>query len=131
MAVVLSRHVSPARHNCGVYSLAMLLRTYCRSVHVAHRGATGLELAQEHRPDAIILDIGLPGMNGYDLARELRANPRTRQAALIALTGYGRDYDMERSREAGFDRYLVKPVDAMELRRTLETLMPNRTAKLS
>lgn len=111
-------------HVDGAGSLAMLLRTMCRAVFVAHRGATGLELALEHRPDAIILDIGLPGMNGYDLARELRSRPETRRSALIALSGYGRDDDLLQSREAGFDRHLVKPVDMVELRRTLEILAP-------
>jgi signal transduction histidine kinase len=114
-------------HVDGAGSLAMLLRTMCRAVYVAHRGVTGLELALEHRPDAIILDIGLPGMNGYELARELRSRPETRRAAILALSGYGRDDDRALSRDAGIDRHLVKPVDAVELRRTLEVLAGARS----
>jgi signal transduction histidine kinase/CheY-like chemotaxis protein len=107
----------------GAGTLATVLRSFCRTVYVAHRGETGLELAREHRPDAIILDINLPGMSGYDLARELRARPDTRGAALIALTGHGRKHDVRQSREAGFDRHLVKPVSAAELRLVLESLL--------
>jgi signal transduction histidine kinase/CheY-like chemotaxis protein len=113
----------------GAGSLAMLLRMMCREVHVAHHGATGLELALEHRPDIIILDIGLPGISGYDLARRLRAEPSTRSAILLALTGYGRDDDQRRSKEGGFDRHLVKPVDLVELRKVLESLTAERPNK--
>jgi signal transduction histidine kinase len=109
-------------HVDGARSLAALLRMMCREVRIAHQGTTGLDLAFEHRPDAIILDIGLPGMNGYEVARHLRAMPETQNAILIAITGYGCENDQQLSYEAGFDRHLVKPVDIMELRRVLETL---------
>jgi len=98
------------------------LRMMCREVRIAHQGTTGLDLAFEHRPDAIILDIGLPGMDGYEVARHLRAMPETQNAILIAVTGYGRENDQQRAYEAGFDRHLVKPVDILELRGVLETL---------
>jgi CheY-like chemotaxis protein/anti-sigma regulatory factor (Ser/Thr protein kinase) len=109
-------------HVDGARSLAALLRMMCREVRIAHQGTTGLDLAFEHRPDAIILDIGLPGMNGYEVARHLPAMPETQNAILIAITGYGCENDQQLSYEAGFDRHLVKPVDIMELRRVLETL---------
>jgi signal transduction histidine kinase/DNA-binding response OmpR family regulator len=116
-------------HVDGAGSLAVLLRTMCRAVYVAHRGVTGLELAMEHRPDAIILDLGLPEMNGYDLAKELRSRSETRRIPLIALSGYGRDEDVIRSRDAGIGWHLVKPVDAVELRRTLELLVTSNSGK--
>jgi len=107
----------------GAGSLAVLLRMMCREVHVAQHGAAGINLAIERRPDVVILDIGLPGMSGHEVARQLRSMPETRDAILIALTGYGADEDQRLSAEAGFDRHLVKPVDVVELRRTLETLL--------
>jgi signal transduction histidine kinase len=110
-------------HPDGAGSLAVLLRMMCREVHVAQRGSTGIDLAIKHRPDVVILDIGLPGMNGYEVARQLRRHGETQDAILIALTGYGRVEDQELAREAGFDRHLVKPVDIVDLRRTLESLL--------
>ena len=67
------------------------------------------------RPDVVLLDIGLPGMDGYEVARRLRAAARVGEVVLVALTGYGQEEDRRRSREAGFDRHLVKPVDPEEL----------------
>ena len=67
-------------------------------------------------PDLVLLDIGLPGMEGYEVAARLRASGHTR-ATLVALTGYGREDDVRRSRDAGFDHHLVKPVDLAQLRR--------------
>ncbi|HXD87364.1 MAG TPA: response regulator [Urbifossiella sp.] len=108
-------------HVDGAGSLAALLGRICREVHVAQTAPPAIDLALTHRPQFIILDIGLPGMNGYELARHFRSRPETRDAVLIAMTGYGGDEDVQRSREAGFDRHLVKPVELVELRRTLES----------
>jgi CheY-like chemotaxis protein len=68
----------------------------------------------------VLCDIGLPGLDGYGVARELRLNPTTARARLLALTGYGQDEDFRRTREAGFDYHLVKPADPKKLQRLLE-----------
>ena len=92
-------------------SLALVLRLEGHTVQTAADGEQALGLLDEFIPQAAILDIGLPGMNGYQLAAALRADARTRAAVLIALTGYGRDPDRKRALEAGFDDHLVKPVE--------------------
>ena len=70
-------------------------------------------------PDVVLLDIGMPGMDGYEVARRIRANPANRQISLIALTGWGQDEDRRRSVAAGFDHHLVKPADIEQLRQLL------------
>jgi CheY-like chemotaxis protein len=92
-------------------SLRMLLEVYGYQVTVAYTGPDGVKAAEEHRPAVVICDIGLPGMDGYRVARALRENPATAAARLIALTGYGQDEDRRRAREAGFDEHLTKPAD--------------------
>ena len=77
-------------------------------------GAAGLALAESERPDAVLIDIGLPEMDGYEVARRLRGS-QFRPAVLIALTGYGQPQDRARAEAVGFDLYLVKPVDDREL----------------
>jgi PAS domain S-box-containing protein len=96
--------------------LAQLLRLLSHQVTLAHDGPTALAAAATTPPDLVLLDIGVPGMDGYAIAARLRASGHTR-AALVALTGYGRDEDLRRSREAGFDHHLVKPVDLAQLQR--------------
>jgi PAS domain S-box-containing protein len=101
-------------------SLAMLLEIDGHQVQTAHDGPAALEMAQaENNPDVIILDIGLPGMNGYSVAQALRRRRETDRTMLIALTGYGRPDDREKSRTAGFDAHLVKPIDFESLRKLL------------
>jgi CheY-like chemotaxis protein len=78
-----------------------------------------VQLALSRRPDVAIIDIGLPGINGYEVARRLRALPMSGSIALIALTGYGQDEDRRRALQSGFDRHLVKPVDAERLTQAL------------
>jgi len=95
-------------------ALQDLLALLGHQVRVARDGPGALAAATEVRPDLILLDIGLPGMDGYEVAKRLRKQGHDR-AALVALTGYGRDEDLRRSRSAGFDRYLVKPVDVADL----------------
>jgi PAS domain S-box-containing protein len=95
--------------------LALLLELEGHRVHVAYDGHSALECAQRENPSVMVLDIGLPGMDGYELARQLRAHPHTTSTTLIALSGYGQDADRRRAREAGFDHHLVKPVDPQEL----------------
>jgi signal transduction histidine kinase/DNA-binding response OmpR family regulator len=103
-------------------SLGMLLRLGGCEVRLAHDGPAALEAAQAFRPQVVVLDIGLPGMDGYEVARQLRTLPSTRHSVLAAVTGYGRDEDRARSREAGFDYHLVKPVDLDMLQAVLGSL---------
>jgi len=90
--------------------LAALLRLDGHVVRTENDGPSAVAAAGEFRPDVILLDIGLPGMNGYDVARAVRRDPRVAGAMLIAVTGYGQEDDRARSREAGFDHHLVKPL---------------------
>jgi PAS domain S-box-containing protein len=97
-------------------SLALLARLWGHQAQVAHDGPTALHLASTSRPDMVLLDIGLPGMDGYEVGRRLRAEPALRDVILVAVTGYGQEEDRRRSREAGFDHHLTKPVqpDALQ-----------------
>jgi CheY-like chemotaxis protein len=99
----------------GAESLALLLRLAGHEVQVCHDGPTALVLAETFQPKVVLLDIGLPGMDGYEVARRLRARPGVGPQLLVALTGYGQDDDLRRSREAGFDHHLVKPADPDKL----------------
>ncbi|MGH9767788.1 MAG: hybrid sensor histidine kinase/response regulator [Blastocatellia bacterium] len=100
----------------SVDMMAMMLQIGGHEVRVAHNGLEAIEAALSFRPTIALLDIGLPEMDGYELARRLREHPETRETVLIAVTGYGQTEDRKRSREAGFDHHLVKPVepDALE-----------------
>jgi CheY-like chemotaxis protein len=89
-------------------------------VECADDGLAGIDLLNRVKPDIGIVDIGLPGIDGFEVARRLRAGSG-RAPYLIALTGYGQPADVERAREAGFDRLITKPVDMAALRRILET----------
>ena len=92
-------------------SLAVLLRLLGQEVELAHDGPSALEAAAAFEPELVLLDIGLPGLSGLEVARRLRQTPVGKQARLIAMTGYGQEEDRRRSMEAGFDRHLVKPID--------------------
>jgi CheY-like chemotaxis protein len=110
--------------------LVMMLQMFGHEVQAAYSGQTALETAVEYQPDFVLLDIGLPDMNGYEVARRLRQQPLAKDVRLIAMTGYGQDSDRQRSEEAGFDRHLVKPVDPEELQDLLATLAKQpRSAK--
>jgi CheY-like chemotaxis protein len=87
-------------------------------VRVAHDGHQALEIARDHRPQFVILDIVLPGLDGCEVARQLRADPQLRDAVIIAASGYSED-DYRRPEEAGFDHHLVKPIDYDALRAIL------------
>jgi PAS domain S-box-containing protein len=102
-------------------SLSRLLQAWGYPTWVAYDGQSALAAASEHRPRVVLLDIGLGGMTGYDVARRLRADPRQNGVRLIALTGFGQEEDRRRSKEAGFDFHLVKPVDTDTLQRLLAT----------
>jgi CheY-like chemotaxis protein len=99
----------------------MVLEADGHEVYEAGDGARALDLFHRARPDVAIVDIGLPGMDGYELARRIRSEAEGQQVTLIALTGYGFPEDRERSRAAGFDRHLVKPAAPEDLRRELES----------
>ena len=104
-------------------SLSMLLRLYGHEVRVARTGPTALEMAAAFRPDVVLLDIGLPGMDGYQVARRLRAKPEFKGVMLCALTGYTpSEADRQRPQQAGFDHYFVKPVSLEKLLGLLRTL---------
>ena len=101
-------------------TLRDLLRLFGHEAEIALSGPEGLAAARGLGPDVILCDIGLPGMDGYAVAGSLRSEPATRATRLIALTGYGRESDRQRTRDAGFDLHLVKPVEPLELKRLLE-----------
>jgi signal transduction histidine kinase len=103
-------------------SLADVLRALGHSVCVATDPLEGLALAGEFEPQVAVLDIGLPGMDGYELAGRMRARLGAAGCRLIALTGYGQDHDRQRSHDAGFDAHLVKPADMAQLGRLLDDL---------
>ncbi len=124
----LSGEPSPTHHRILVVDdnvdaalslVKVLTRLYGQDVRVAHEGVSALAKAREFRPDLVLLDIGLPGMDGYEVARQIRSSPECEAAVLVAVTGWGQDADRTRAREAGFDRHLVKPVDPDVLRELL------------
>jgi signal transduction histidine kinase len=106
----------------SAHSLSMLLRLSGHQVETAYDGPGALEQAANHPPDVILLDIGLPGMNGLEVARRIRESERLRHLVLVALTGYGQEEDRQRSQEAGFDAHFVKPVELEELQKLLANL---------
>jgi signal transduction histidine kinase/CheY-like chemotaxis protein len=105
----------------GREMMAMMLEAQRYSVTTAADGNEGLRLAVQSRPDIALVDIGLPGIDGYEVARRLRADPATSAMRLVALTGYGQDSDRQRALDAGFDAHLVKPVEMNRLIDVLET----------
>lgn len=96
-------------------SLQMLLQLIGHEVDTAYDGEQALEVFAVVRPDVVFLDIGLPGMDGYEVAGRMRAQSAKRQPLLIALTGWGQEEDERRALDAGFDRHLVKPVEYEQL----------------
>lgn len=107
-------------------SLSLLLQLARHEVRIALDGPAALAAAREFCPEVVLIDIGLPGMNGYEVARNLRQWPEMAGAQLVAITGYGQEEDRRLSLEAGFDVHLTKPVDPEELQRFLETTPADR-----
>jgi CheY-like chemotaxis protein len=103
-------------------STAMLLETCGHQVCTVQDGAAAIEAACRCRPDVILLDIGMPGMNGYEVACRLRQEPTLQDTRLIALTGWGQEADRQRSQAAGFDHHLVKPVNLAALEMLLRNV---------
>ncbi len=96
-------------------SLAMLLKLWGHEVRTAYEGRSALTMARGGWPDVVLLDIGLPEMDGNEVARRLREEHGPARPRLVAVTGYGQQEDRLRSRQAGFDHHIVKPVDPEEL----------------
>ena len=107
-------------------SMAVLLRLYGHDVRLAHDGEAAMEAALAFRPDVMFLDIDLPKMDGYEVARRLRIEPAMRGMTIVAMTGYGQEEERRRTREAGFHSHLVKPVDFDMLQELLSSLQANQ-----
>jgi len=95
--------------------MAMLLQTFGHEAQVVHDGPGAVRAALRDPPHLVLLDIGLPGLSGYDVARQLRAQPALAATRIVAMTGYGRDTDRAEATQAGFDAHLVKPVEPSAL----------------
>ena len=111
-------------------TLADLLRLDGNEVEIAHDGYEAVETAAQFRPAVILLDVAMPKLNGYDAARRIREQPWGKKMVLIAVTGWGQARDRQRSREAGFDAHLTKPVDYPELTHLLAELSPGEQVSL-
>jgi signal transduction histidine kinase/ActR/RegA family two-component response regulator/PAS domain-containing protein len=112
----------------GAESLAMLLEIAGHTTHVVHTGPEALPAAREFHPDLIVLDIGLPGMNGYEIARAMRSTPQIANVLLVALTGWGSAEDRRKAHEAGFDHHWTKPVQASEVHAVIAELASRKRA---
>jgi CheY-like chemotaxis protein len=105
-------------------SLAIMLRMGGNEVRTCRDGVEAVSLAGSYRPEVVLLDIGMPRMNGYDAARSIRREPWGKDMMLVALTGWGQDEDKRRALEAGFDHHLTKPVDADALEKLVASARP-------
>ncbi len=106
----------------SVLSFSMLLKASGHDVRTAHDGPTAVQAALEYRPDVVLLDIGLPGLNGYEVAKRIRQDPVLKNVVLVALTGYGQEEDRQASLQAGFNHHLVKPARLEQLQQILATV---------
>jgi PAS domain S-box-containing protein len=105
-------------------TLSMMLTMMGNEVRTANDGLEAVKLAEEFRPDVVMLDIGMPKLNGYEACRRIREQPWTKDVVFLAMTGWGQDEDRRRSQEAGFDHHIVKPVDFVVLEKLLGRLEP-------
>ena len=105
-------------------TMAWLLELKAHETHIAHDGIEAVEAAEMFRPDVVLLDISLPKLNGYDACRKIREQPWGKDMVLIALTGWAGKENRQKSREAGFDGHLVKPVDLASITKLLAELLP-------
>ena len=103
-------------------SMARLLKLRGNEVRTAHDGIEAVEAAEEFRPEVILMDVGMPRLNGYEATRRIREQPWGQSITIIALTGWGQEGDRVQSREAGCDGHLVKPVDIRDLEKLLTAL---------
>ncbi len=105
--------------------MSVLLRSWNQEVQAASDGTAALAAVQTAKPDMVLMDIGLPGMDGYEIAKRLRQEPHGRDICLVALTGYGRQEDRDRAIKAGFDFHLTKkPISTEKLRELLRKKPP-------
>jgi CheY-like chemotaxis protein len=111
-------------------SLCLLLRFLGADVHVARDGPSALEAFASYDPAMVLLDIGMPGMDGYEVARHIRSRFPERKPVLVALTGWGQESDRRKAREAGFDQHMIKPAEIGALQ-TLLASLPSRPASSS
>ncbi len=105
-----------------VMSITMLLQASGHEVQSAHDGPTAVQTALDYRPDVMLLDIGLPGLNGHEVAKRIRQQPDLKNLVLVALTGYGQQTDRQTSQQAGFNHHLVKPARFDQLQQILATV---------
>jgi CheY-like chemotaxis protein len=102
-------------------SLGTVLRLWEHEVELVHDGLAALNAARAFRPEVVLLDLGLPKLDGFEVARHVRQEPDLAEVLLIAMTGYGQEEDRRRTQEAGFDCHLVKPVDLDTLQQLLRS----------
>jgi CheY-like chemotaxis protein len=100
----------------------MLLRESGHDVRIAHDGPIALQAALDFRPHVVLLDIGLPGLDGYEVAKRMRQQPILQKIVLVAMTGYGQETDRQRVQEAGFDHHVVKPARFEQIQKILATI---------
>jgi two-component system, OmpR family, response regulator len=106
----------------AAHSLCMLLRLWGYTCRATYDGKAGLKAASEDRPDCLLLDIAMPGLDGYTVARRVRAQPCLDNARLVAITAFSDQTHVHLSQEAGFDYHLVKPTDPLEIKRLMDKL---------
>ncbi|KMQ79563.1 Chemotaxis protein methyltransferase CheR [Candidatus Burkholderia pumila] len=99
----------------AAFAMSMLLEALGHEVRTEHDGPRALASINEFKPDVVVLDIGLPGMDGFEVAREMRKRPVMQHALLLAMTGYGSDADRQDAMNAGFDHHFTKPVSIVDL----------------
>ncbi len=107
----------------GAQSLCVLLNLLGHETRAAHDGNSGLQLAKEFQPQVVFIDIGMPGMSGYEVCARLRTLTQESGVRCIALTGFGAEEDRERSRDAGFDHHMVKPIEFAGLQDLLQQIL--------
>jgi CheY-like chemotaxis protein len=112
-------------------ALSMLLELSGCETHVAYDGIGAIDAVNRYRPDAVLLDIGLPTMSGLEVCRQIRSEPWGKDVVLVALTGWGQEDDRRQSKEAGFDGHLVKPVDQSELEELLRKIAVSREGQVA
>lgn len=106
-------------NNAAAKMLSMVVKLMGNEVRVASDGLEAIEIAEEFRPDVVLMDIGMPRMNGNEAARHIRQQSWGQDILMIALTGWGQDEDKRQTKEAGFNHHLVKPADPAELRQLI------------
>ena len=108
----------------------MMELIFGHDVRISHDGASAIATATAFVPDVVLLDIGLPGMNGYEICHAMRQEPLLKNTIIVAVTGWGQKEHRERSKAAGFDYHLVKPVTVETLQEVLDTLKPQKKIRL-